>query len=126
MVKIITFLTSKIALLKKNKILLQCFSLHIFMFWQIVSATDLYKPSEITACWSLEWLQPTSFICITHLYLIDTLEPVKKKCCKRYFSRKSFWKKNCFLPPPKSLMVWDNSSLAIIFLVQVISHLHTF
>lgn len=52
MVKIITVLTAKIALLniKKNKILLQCFSLHILMFWQIISVTDLYQLSEITAC----------------------------------------------------------------------------
>lgn len=52
MVKIITVLTPKIALLhiKKDKILLQWFSLHILIFWQMISATDLYQPPEITAC----------------------------------------------------------------------------
>jgi len=52
MAKIVAVFTPKIALfnIKKNKILLQCFSLHILMFWQVISATDLYQLCEITAC----------------------------------------------------------------------------
>lgn len=45
---------------------------------------------------------------------------------RRYFSRKSIFKKNCFLHPPSLLVVWDNINLTIKFLVQILSHLCSF